>query len=341
MTDLRIDIFQKVSNDENEQVSFFGCDDESLLETLYENAIKIIGPTMKRHDPENDMDVKRIGEVTIAHVDDDCIYKVDAIGKPEGGRKPDGQVGTWTIQSLIFSKDNFADVQSVKAWLGQHSSRFGDYGMDETSTSIKSRQYDPEHFSEFRTITLSEGISAVYGRISSQPSKREDAEKEIEASVKRHGPVDKMNKAIIRQGLKLLCGTAEEVVTKEEQGQQEERFILSMVLEPTEGEGVDFKPDTQDDVYTAAEVRKGCHYWMENGGAIDLMHNWEAMGKDDVRILEVYIAPVDFDNGGEKVLKGSWMLALRVVNDALWTAVKEQKLGAYSIGGMAERTPVK
>lgn len=340
MRALKIGIFQNITDNENEQVSFFGCDDESLLETLYEKAVEIVGPTMKKFDPVNGMDVKRVGEVSISTVKDETIYKVDSIGKPEGGRKPEGKVGTWTIQSLIFSKDIFADISSVKAWIKEHSDEFGDYGMDETSTSIRSRQYDPEHFSEFRTITLTEGVSAVYGRISSQPNKREEAEKEIEESVKRHLPINKMNKAIMKQGLKLLCGTAKEVVYKDEQGQQEERFILSMVLEPTEGEGVDFKPDTQDDVYTAEEIRKGCHYWMENGGAIDLMHSWEAMGKNDVRILEVYIAPVDFDNGGEKVLKGSWMLALRIVNDALWQAIKEKKLGAYSIGGVAERAPV-
>jgi hypothetical protein len=83
---------------------------------------------------------------------------------------------------------------------------------------------------------------------------------------------------------------------------------------------------------------------MENHGLVDLMHSWEALGKDNVRVLESYLAPSTFKIGvGEdeqKVIKGSWLVALRIVNDALWAAIKEGKLGAYSIGGVANRTPL-
>jgi hypothetical protein len=40
------------------------------------------------------------------------------------------------------------------------------------------------------------------------------------------------------------------------------------------------------------------------------------------------------------VIKGSWLLGIRVVDDALWAACKAGKLGAYSVGGDAVRTPV-
>jgi hypothetical protein len=115
-----------------------------------------------------------------------------------------------------------------------------------------------------------------------------------------------------------------------------------MVLEPNDGkDGAPFKPDTQKDVYSSDDIRKACHVWMEYYGAIDLMHSWKALGKQDVRVLECYIAPCNFQNGEDNVVKGSWMLAVRIANDELWKAVKEGKLGAFSIGGTANRVPLE
>ena len=135
------------------------------------------------------------------------------------------------------------------------------------------------------------------------------------------------------------------VPTSKADAEPEERYILGLVLEPTDGtDGAPFKPDTQSDIYSAADVRKTAHGWMENYGQVDLGHSWVPVANDQVRILESYLAPCDFDIGeGDNVyhvLKGTWLLALRVLDENIWKAIKSGKIGAYSVGGLASREPV-
>lgn len=69
-----------------------------------------------------------------------------------------------TVQTLIFSKDNFESAASAKAWAKKHKYKFG--SVDETGKSYRLRQVDPNLFKKdsFRTITLAEGVKAVIGR---------------------------------------------------------------------------------------------------------------------------------------------------------------------------------
>lgn len=134
---------------------------------------------------------------------------------------------------------------------------------------------------------------------------------------------------------------------------QEERFVLGIVLEPNDGEeGAPVDPDTQGDIYSAHEIRRAAHLFMEQYRNLGLMHR-RIVPTTKLRILESYIAPVEFavrSNGeiigsadvkqGEKVQivrRGTWLLAMRVVDDQLWQAVKAGKLTGLSIGGSARR----
>lgn len=321
------------------KIAFFGCDDTSLMAMLYQKAAEIAGQGMAKFNPEDGMRVKKVGEIKISPVDDKNTYVVDA-EKEETSREPTGEAGDWVVQSLVFSKDSFTEDEA-KAWITDNDG-FGNYGIDETDTSYRFRQYDPDAFSEFRTTNLTDGIAAVYGQIGEAVS-AEDAEKAIQDSLAKYNAIQKINRSIMKQGVKILCGSASTTIAKAEDGEDvEERFVLSMVLEPTDGnDGATFQPDTQNDVYSTEDVRKAAHAWMENYGAIDLMHNWRAIGKQDVRTLESYIAPVTFKLGDDEVQKGAWMLALRIANDELWGAIKSGDLGAYSIGGTANRVPLE
>lgn len=325
--------------DKSQGFACFGCDDNSLLAALYQDASRIAGQTMKRVTPEKGMRVRKIGEVCVEPVEDGDVYVVQQ-EKVDTDRTPGGADGDWEIQSLIFSKDTFT-LEQAKQWLTD-SENFGDYGVDETDTSYRFRQYDPEYFSEFRTASLADGISAVYGQIG-KAEDADEAEKMVSDAVAKHEAVRTINRSLMKKGVRILCGTATTNVAKFGDGEEvEERYVLSMVLEPNDGEnGAKMAPDTQGDIYSAEAVRKAAHVWMENYGAVDLMHNWKAIGKQDVRVLECYIAPVEFKNGDDTVQKGSWMLALRIVNDDLWEAVKSGELGAYSIGGTANRVPLE
>ncbi|MHB1843390.1 MAG: XkdF-like putative serine protease domain-containing protein, partial [Deltaproteobacteria bacterium] len=112
----------------------------------------------------------------------------------------------------------------------------------------------------------------------------------------------------------------------------EERFVLGIVLEPE-------TVDAQNDVYSAAEVREAAHQFLEEYGNIGLMHR--GLVNDQVKILESYVAPTEFEMSGTKIKKGTWLLAVHVLDDELWAKVKDGAIGGYSIGGSASRSQDK
>ncbi|MHA2069280.1 MAG: hypothetical protein ACXABY_33385 [Candidatus Thorarchaeota archaeon] len=81
----------------------------------------------------------------------------------EKQRPPSG----WVIQSLILSKTKFKTKKEATAWITSHNFKTSHKGKgaDETSTSWRFRQRDPSDFTQFRTIALTDGVSAVYGKL--------------------------------------------------------------------------------------------------------------------------------------------------------------------------------
>jgi hypothetical protein len=108
----------------------------------------------------------------------------------------------------------------------------------------------------------------------------------------------------------------------------EERMVYGIVLEPE-------TVDAQGDIYDAATIRQAAHIFMEKFGGLGLMHRYIINGS--ARILETWIAPCDLDLNGTAVRKGTWLLAVRVIDDDLWKAVKEGEFTGFSIGGSARR----
>lgn len=112
----------------------------------------------------------------------------------------------------------------------------------------------------------------------------------------------------------------------------EEHYVLGVVLEPE-------VQDTQGDIYSAEEIRKSAHLFMQNFGHIGLQH--EGHIDDRAKILESYIAPSDFLLNEQKITKGTWLLGARILDDALWQSIKKGEITSWSIGGSAIRTPVE
>jgi hypothetical protein len=109
----------------------------------------------------------------------------------------------------------------------------------------------------------------------------------------------------------------------------EERYVLGIVLEPD-------VVDSQDDTYDAETVRKSAHGWMERSAKLGLMHKSIIGGvaKEGAAVtVESYLAPVDFEIGGEPVKKGTWLMGVHVLDEDLWNDVKEGRLTGFSIGG--------
>jgi hypothetical protein len=140
----------------------------------------------------------------------------------------------------------------------------------------------------------------------------------------------------------IVKGSAQEKLLKssEDDEEEEERTVVSVVLEPNDGEdGAPLDPDTQGDIYSADAIEKTAHGWMKKGGHIGLMHEFDI--SESVSVLESNIAPVDFELNGQEIRKGSWLLKLQIVDDELWKAVKAGTFGAFSVGGFKTSVDVE
>jgi DNA adenine methylase len=123
----------------------------------------------------------------------------------------------------------------------------------------------------------------------------------------------------------------------------EEQFILGVVLEPTKELN---KPDYQDDIYSAEEVRSACHKWMADyrvrkdaADVVDMGIQHTKSAGERIKIYENYIAPCDLTIDGKHVAKGTWLLGVWVDGE-IWDAVKKGEITGFSIGGRARRTRV-
>lgn len=144
------------------------------------------------------------------------------------------------------------------------------------------------------------------------------------------GPVTWVEPPPPPEAAEVVAGTVVKRLAHIEKAGAEERYVLGIVLEPE-------TVDAQNDIYSADEIVKSAHVWMEKFRTVGLMHKGAI--NDKVKVLESYLAPVDFEVDAVVVKKGTWLMAVRVLDDALWDAVKKGDLTGFSIGGSAVRKP--
>lgn len=114
----------------------------------------------------------------------------------------------------------------------------------------------------------------------------------------------------------------------------EEHIAYGVVLEPEE---IDFHKD----VISADEIRSAAHRFMEiYGGSIGVQHRFKPNG---LQVLESYIAPDDFVINDRNIKRGTWLIVVRITNDAVWKRVKlgltnpedPQAFTGFSVQGVA------
>lgn len=106
----------------------------------------------------------------------------------------------------------------------------------------------------------------------------------------------------------------------------DEHIVYGVVYEPN-------TVDAQGDQADAEEIRKAAYDFMEHVQAFKVMHKGK---KVNIRILENFIAPVDFTIVKRTIKKGSWVLVTRVLDNKVWKDIKAGKLTGYSMAGYAK-----
>jgi len=108
----------------------------------------------------------------------------------------------------------------------------------------------------------------------------------------------------------------------------EKRLVGGIVYEP---DIIDAQGDSSSDT----EIEKACHNYMIKSMTVGKMHS-EKLGKDQVALVENYIAPGNFFIGQEFVRKGSWVQVHKILDDGLWTDIKDGKYTGLSMAGRAK-----
>lgn len=117
-------------------------------------------------------------------------------------------------------------------------------------------------------------------------------------------------------------------------GSDEEKVAYGIVLQP---DTIDY----QGDIVRADEIQRVAWHYLEHR---HIGKEHVGSPREDCFVVESYIAPMDFcfdgQDEGTQVLKGSWVLAVRVP-DELWKKVKLGELTGFSIQGEGRRRPIR
>jgi len=110
-------------------------------------------------------------------------------------------------------------------------------------------------------------------------------------------------------------------------------LVTGVVLEPDPDNG---NGDGQGDTYSEDEVRKTAHEFMSNysGQGNGLLH--KTYGHPKLRIVESYIAPVDFNINNMVIKKGTWLMSTLILDNQIWKDIKEGRITGYSIRGKSD-----
>jgi hypothetical protein len=105
----------------------------------------------------------------------------------------------------------------------------------------------------------------------------------------------------------------------------EERTVMGIVLEPD-------ITDSQGHTYDVATVRKAAHDYLVHFRNSGIQHERLANGR--IEVLESYLAPAPMNINGVEVKPGTWIMVMRIADEALWAEVKAGKFTGFSIGGV-------
>ena len=89
----------------------------------------------------------------------------------------------------------------------------------------------------------------------------------------------------------------------------------------------------REDFTSAEEIEKAAHDFLPNA----VMNIYHRDDLEDVQVVESFIAPIDYDLGGEVIKQGTWVLVARVLNEDLRKMIESGEITGYSLEGTANK----
>lgn len=104
----------------------------------------------------------------------------------------------------------------------------------------------------------------------------------------------------------------------------ENHFVTGIVYEP-------MVEDSQGNYMTEAEITKAAHWFMKNGGDVDLQHCFKKC--EGAEVVESYIAKCDMEIKGQEVKKGTWVMTMEITDANVWKSIQKGEITGFSMGG--------
>ena len=108
-----------------------------------------------------------------------------------------------------------------------------------------------------------------------------------------------------------------------------EQIVMAEVLIPN-------VPNSYGDIYTEAAIREFCYTYAIQGYGIDVYHEQEDIIGTGAVVVESFIARA----GDPDFHPGSWVVAMKILDDDLWQEILDGKINGYSYEALTFLTPV-
>jgi hypothetical protein len=95
--------------------------------------------------------------------------------------------------------------------------------------------------------------------------------------------------------------------------------------------------DLQGDVLGLDTIEEAAHKYLVASRLVGDSHSQKA----EAEVVESYLAPADVELGGQVIKQGTWIMGVKVLDDAMWQAVKDGEYTGFSIGGRGERNEIQ
>jgi len=260
--------------------------------------------------------------------------------------------GTWVLQAVRFPTRNGWDTEAATAyareWCSEHPGTFEQQQAEKSAAetilvhgfvSVESLDVsgDDDDIEGINiVIKLAERDEALEEMIRLRfPESLRDLLKfswDEELPTENYIPLFDLALQPVFSSQELVDQTEERVELV--QADEEKRWVTGLVMVPGE-------PDTDNEFILAEGIEDAIGTFASHRRHF-LNHGVDIT--DQVELVESYLAPVDFlvqdeRMGKQNVPKGSWVMTLHILDDALWAAVKSGELTGFSARGLVSRKP--
>ncbi len=129
--------------------------------------------------------------------------------------------------------------------------------------------------------------------------------------------------------------------TSKESSPEYDLIAKSVDVEKQHFTAVVLRPDVVDlhgDIYDAEVVEDACHQYNEVCRKANLQH---LVQTELATPIESYIAKSDFKLGEGEVLKGDWVMTMKIKDESIWKMCKEGTFTGFSVGCIGTTEAVK